>query len=419
MIHNIKLLLEMYRENKKQIFKLKLGFFLVINIIFFFYIFIELNNPFLSNQVNIQSNFLEKGVSIFSPFFQYLGLNIVQCKLMLIFMFVIFLNIIIIYFSTVLFVCFLIYLAKLWYKIQTNILINHENMKILDINFQYILNEREKKDILDTYILNNNIKIDIEVYNQIWESISNMNDKKLIYDQVRLQITDYLTKIHLESQTHTFSDSIINFTEFLNKLDTVGVIKGVLIVGGIVLCIYFAHSLFLSSVSKSKEMSEAVLEANKTNTESSITTFEEMRKHIVTLNENNNTIHEQTLALEKTMGDRFNSIENQLEGVKNGLTKNALWNDKLTESLNNLSEQVEINKNKSNDAFIELKNLIVEDSITAQTILEIKNKINIHDNQIGVLLRMTNYFHSYIIRSGRGNTPPVSVDENISNENVD
>jgi hypothetical protein len=74
---------------------------------------VELNNPILFNHVNIQSNFLEKGVSIFNPFFQYIGLNMVQCKLMIIFMFVIILNIIIIYFSTVLFVGFLIYLAKL------------------------------------------------------------------------------------------------------------------------------------------------------------------------------------------------------------------------------------------------------------------------------------------------------------------
>lgn len=413
MINNIKFLLEIYKDNKKQIMKLKLWFFLFINIIFFIYIFMELNNPILFNQVNIQSNLLEKGITIFYPFFKYMGLNIVQCKLMLIFMFVIILNIIIIYFSMVLFVGFLIYLAKLWYKIQTNILINHENMKILDIKFQYILNEREKKDILDTYILNNNIKIDIEMYNKIWDSITLLNDKLLIYNEIKIQITDYLTKIHLGAQTNTFSNSIIDFTEFLNKLDTVGIIKGVLIIGAVIIGIYFAHSLFISSVSTSKDMSEAVLDANKTNTESTINTFKEMRKQMDSLNENNSLMHENTLAIEKNIGIRFSNVETQIDGLKNGLTKTAEWNDKITENLNNLNQNFEITKKMNNDAFSEIKNLIVEDSMTAQTILELKKNIEVHKNQISVLLRMTNYFHSYIIRSGRSNTPPIDIDKNV------
>jgi hypothetical protein len=113
MINNIKFLLEIYKENKKQIFKIKMGFFLIINIFLFIYIFIELNNSILFNQINIQSNLLEKAVNIFNPFITYIGLNVVQCKLLIIFILIIILNIIIIYFSTVLFVGFLIYLAKL------------------------------------------------------------------------------------------------------------------------------------------------------------------------------------------------------------------------------------------------------------------------------------------------------------------
>jgi hypothetical protein len=32
---------------------------------------------------------------------------------------------------------------------------------------------------------------------------------------------------------------------------------------------------------------------------------------------------------------------------------------------------------------------------------------------------MTNYFHSYLIRSRTGNTPSIQVDENIRNNDID
>jgi hypothetical protein len=148
-----------------------------------------------------------------------------------------------------------------------------------------------------------------------------LNDKKVIYNEINSQITSYLTKIHVESQTNTFSDYIISFTEFLNKIDTAGVIKGVIIVGVVVLSIYFINSLFVSGVTASKNMSEAVLEANKKGTNSNIDTLDNMRKQIIELNDNNNKMHEYTLNVEKNIGERLDNLDNQIIGFKDGLTK--------------------------------------------------------------------------------------------------
>lgn len=210
-------------------------------------------------------------------------------------------------------------------------------MKILDIKLQYLLSAKEKKDILDSYILDNSIKIDLETYNTILNSIIHLNDKKIIYNEIKMQITEYLTKIHIESQADTFGNSIINFTEFLSKLDTVGIIKGLIITGAIVICAYYAYSLSVSSISKGKEMSEAVLEANKSNTNLSIDALDKINKQIIILNENHNMMHEHTLNVEKKMGDSIeileqtkkytgNAIDNlqdQVTNIKNSIVKTA------------------------------------------------------------------------------------------------
>lgn len=424
MTSNLKLLLEMYKKNKKQFLKFKMYLFMIINIILFVSIIVELNNPILFNKINIQSNLLEKSVSIFNPIFNYMGLNLIQCKVLIIFIFIVILNIIILYFSVVLFVGFLIYLAKLWYKIQTNILINHENMQILDIKLEYLLSEQEKKNILDIYILNNDIKIDIQMYNEILNSIMCLNDKKAIYSEIKNQITDYLIKIHLEAQTATVGNSIVDFTTFLNKLDTVGIIKGIVIVGVIVLSIYFVHSLYTSSIDSSKNMSEVVLEVNKTDTISNIKNLEDIGKKMMELNDSHNKMHRYTLDIEKNIEQRLNVVDQDIVEIKNVLVKTIDWNQKVTDGLNFLGKNVE-NIEKTNDESIliikdEIKKIIIEDFITAQAIIELKNSIQKSQYQIDVFLRMINYFHSYIIHSERSNILVTYLDNsNEENEDVD
>jgi hypothetical protein len=441
MISNIRFLLEIYKEHKKKIFRLKIFFFIIVNIVLFTYLFFELNNPLLFNKINIQSNLLEKGASIISPYINYIGLNIVQCKLLIMLLFIVILNIIIIYFSTILFVAFLIYLAKLWYKIQTNILINHENMKILDINFQYILSEKEKKDILDSYILNNNIKIDIETYNAIFNSILNLKEKKEIYIEIKNQITDYLTKIHLESQVHTFSDSILDFTQYLSKLDTWGIIKGVVIVGVLVGGVYFGYSLYINSLSKSKEMSEAILEANKKTSEIYANTLDKTNEQILKLNNDQIALNDHSLKLEEEMNkfinsssdlqnnyiEKLNTINDQIDGIKNGVIQTAKWNQELNGFLNILGKEVNNLSIKNSESILaideikkEMQDIFISDSTTASTIVELKRHIIQNEKKLEILVRVTNYFYSYLKGSKVGNVPPTTINQqNRFEENDD
>jgi hypothetical protein len=323
---NIKLLLDLYKEHKKQIFKTKLMFLIIINIIFFLYLLIEFNNPIFLKKINIESTFLDKGISILGSIIGYnlFGLNIMQYKLLIIFFIIIILNIIIFYFSTVLFTGFLIYLAKLWYKIQTNLLINHENMKILDINFTYLLSDREKKDLLDFYILKNNIKLDVNVYSQILDSILQLNNKKDINIEIESLITEYLAKIKLQSHTllNTIGDSVVGFTEYLNKLDTIGIIKGIAIVGTVIVVIYCGHSLYLNSLNKSKEMSEAILDANKKTADIFSTTLGKTNEQIIDLNNGQIELHEHSLKFEEEVVLAIRDLNCKHDSLKEGITQN-------------------------------------------------------------------------------------------------
>jgi hypothetical protein len=86
-----------------------------------------------------------------------------------------------------------------------------------------------------------------------------------------------------------------------------------------------------------------------------------------------------------------------MNNVINKLGKNM-------ESIGNNNDIINIQK--------ELKDIMLEDSLTAKTILEMKQQMDQHNLKIEILVRIVNYFYSYIEGSKIGNVPP----RNLNNQ---
>jgi len=104
-------------------------------------------------------------------------------------------------------------------------------------------------------------------------------------------------------------------------------------VGGV----YFGYSLYINSLSKSKEMSEAILEANKKTSEIYANTLDKTNEQILKLNNDQIALNDHSLKLEEEMNkfinsssdlqnnyiEKLNTINDQIDVIKNSVIQTA------------------------------------------------------------------------------------------------
>ena len=111
------------------------------------------------------------------------------------------LNVVVLYFSTVMFSALILYMMKTCNKIYTNFLINKENMYILGLRFEHTLTEAEKKEILDA-VYTSKVKVnDTNLYEELYRMVMELNDKEAIQELVTKKIEMYTMEMEKRAES--------------------------------------------------------------------------------------------------------------------------------------------------------------------------------------------------------------------------
>jgi hypothetical protein len=156
----------------------------------------------------IKGNWLDKvtttGLGLFGYTLGGLGVSLNSVKLLCLLSMFIVLNVVVLYFSTVMFSALILYMMKTCNKIYTNFLINKENLYILGLTFEHKLTEAEKKEILDA-IFTSKIKVndinDTNLYDGLYEMVMELNDKQAIQELVTKKIAMYTMEMEKRAES--------------------------------------------------------------------------------------------------------------------------------------------------------------------------------------------------------------------------
>jgi hypothetical protein len=173
----------------------------------------------------IKGNWLDKvtttGLGLFGYTIGGLGVSLNSVKLLCLLSMFIVLNVVVLYFSTVMFAALILYMMKTCNKIYTNFLINKENIYILGLKFEHILTETEKKELLDS-LYTSKIKInDPLFYDELYKTVMTLNDKRLIEELIIKKIDIYMIELERKAQELSKLQQSQNYDYVQGALDTV------------------------------------------------------------------------------------------------------------------------------------------------------------------------------------------------------
>ena len=197
--------LNFFKEHSKAIFRLKVAVLIIVNTTLVYLITMEMLLPY---NFEIKGNWLDKvtttGLGLFGYTIGGLGVSLNSVKLLCLLSMFIVLNVVVLYFSTVMFSALILYMMKTCNKIYTNFLINKENMYILGLRFEHTLTEAEKKEILDA-IFTSKIKVndinDTNLYDGLYEMVMELNDKQAIQELVTKKIAMYTMEMEKRAES--------------------------------------------------------------------------------------------------------------------------------------------------------------------------------------------------------------------------
>ncbi len=311
--------LNFFKEHSKAIFRLKVAVLLIVNTTLVYLITMEMLLPY---NFEIKGNWLDKvtttGLGLFGYTIGGLGVSLNSVKLLCLLSMFIVLNVVVLYFSTVMFSALILYMMKTCNKIYTNFLINKENMYILGLRFEHKLTEAEKKEILDA-VYTSKVKVnDTNLYEELYRMVMELNDKQAIEELIRKKIDIYMIELERKAQELSKLQESQNYDYVQGALDTVwsymtpkNILIGIGIIGVTVFIIWSINGFTGASTTKLiDEVTNKGIDQMEKGVNSTEAAFETLQNQQKILIEDNISVHKEITNIYKELHNTNLSIIN-------------------------------------------------------------------------------------------------------------